>query len=278
MAPCTRYLSADYTPLHPVQGLLSSFLDIHLGTLHWNSPSFIPPPKLAKSARSRRLGIAAVPSRARGRRATPDVHSAHPARSRASPDGWGARRGPSASRRPSLVREFSPADFLGGAQLFRAGSRACQQGGGGRRWARVPAERGLSAACAGSSVRGHPRDVHAKAERRPRRPPAVCRCCAVRRVRTACGCSFRAWFLKDFRSQQNSLAHSFYGRRPVAPRSRSAPSTGAGARRHWCGHKTSEPTSLHQNVPIWTRFGKTCQSLGTVRRPDLRRTSTAHGG
>ena len=73
---------------------------------------------------------------------------------------------------------------------------------GGRRWARVPAERGLSAACAGSSVRGHPRDVHAKAERRPRRPPAVCRCCAVRRVRTACGCSFRAWFLKEFRSQQ----------------------------------------------------------------------------
>ena len=43
LTPCTRYLSADYTPLHPVQGLLSSFLDIHLGTLHWNSPSFIPP-------------------------------------------------------------------------------------------------------------------------------------------------------------------------------------------------------------------------------------------
>ena len=268
MAPCTRYLSADYTPSPCARSPLF-FLRHSPWHLALELSIFYPPPKLAKSARSRRLGIAAVPSRARGRRATPDVHSAHPARSRASPDGWGARRGPSASRRPSLVREFSPADFLGGAQLFRAGPRACQQGGG-RRWARVPAERGLSAACAGSSVRGHPRDVHAKAERRPRRPPAVCRCCAVRRVRTACGCSFRAWFLKDFRSQQNSLAHSFYGRRPVAPRSRSAPSTGAGggARRHWCGHKTSEPTSLHQNVccgPIWTRFGKTCQSLGTVR-------------
>ena len=252
-----------------MQGLLSSFLDIHLGTLHWNSPSFIPPPKLAKSARSRRLGIAAVPSRARGRRATPDVHSAHPARSRASPDGWGARRGPSASRRPSLVREFSPADFLGGAQLFRAGPRACQQGGG-RRWARVPAERELSAACAGSSVRGHPRDVHAKAERRPRRPPAVCRCCAVRRVRTACGCSFRAWFLKEFRSQQKLVGSLVFmaadqWRRGHDRRRAPAPSTGASGAAviNRVGQRV-----LHQNVccgPSLTRFGKTCQSLETVR-------------
>ena len=157
------------------------------------------------------------------------------------------------------MREFSPADFLGGAQLFRAGSRACQQGGG-RRWARVPAERGLSAACAGSSVRGHPRDVHAKAERRPRRPPAVCRCCAVRRVRTACGCSFRAWFLKEFRSQQKLVGSLVFmaadqWRRGHDRRRASAPSTGAEHRRQWCGgHKSSGPTGFAPECVLWSEL------------------------